>query len=69
MLNPGTGKDDVKFFAMAVVMAGWMDEADDRAFYGERALGRLIQAVTEETRLRGRCRDTHLDATLRLRAW
>ncbi len=64
MLNPATGKDDAKYFAMVLTMAA---RVKDAALI-DAALDRLTRAVVVEDRLRARCRDLDVRAATRIRA-
>ncbi len=68
MKNPGSGKDDAKFYAMVLTMAAHVDGAHGRDALVSSALERLSRAVVVEERLRARCRDLDVRAATRLRA-
>ena len=68
MLNPETGKDDAKFYAMVLTMAWHVDDANGREVLVAGALECLTRAVVAEERLRARCRDLDAWAATRLRA-
>lgn len=68
MINPATGRDDVEYFAMMVVMAGHM-APEHRAEYHSRTLELLARAVVDDAARRAACRDSCAAAATRVRAW
>lgn len=69
MMNPSSGRDDAKYYAVAFVMASQLPPGEERERYEAIAIEKLTAAVVAETRLRARCRDRELAAALRVRVW
>lgn len=69
MLNHRTGKDDVKYYAMTLVMADHMESGtEEQRRFRELSLARLADAVNDEVRFRRRNRDVDLGAATRVRS-
>ena len=69
MLNPTTGRDDVKFYATTLIMAERMAPGEERSYFIGLALEKLTSAVADEARRRSRCRDREVAAAVRVRSW
>lgn len=63
-----TNGDDTKYYAMVLTMAAHMADGDVERAVRERALTALVDAVTEESRRRARCRDCDAEAAVRVRS-
>ncbi len=68
MMNPGTGRDDVRYFAVALLMAEHMEPGEEQRQFAQLALEKLTSAVYAEVRLRARCRDRDVAAATRHRS-
>lgn len=69
MINPGTGVDEAKYFAMTVALTAYVPSSTNQRRLRTKALKGLVRAVTEQVELRESCRDTDVTAATRVRAW
>ena len=64
MLNPETGVDEAKYYALVLTVA-----MHASAKLRRRAMTRLVAALCADELRRVRCRDVDAGAAVRVRAW